>query len=151
MKYLMKQNDTKSHPKPRQTEKNPPFLTHPHLYPFLSFKLCLNWYNFIPREYKGDSPSSYSFSIFQEQRNLAAILQRITQKGNRPCLLSPPTSRQALYLPVYRHSRLNTLTNRGCFLSGASLSEGDRVWIYCLNNILHQYALSAMTERHYIT
>ena len=70
-----------------------------------------------------------------------SFLHHITQKGNLPRLQPPLVFRQALYLPVYRHSRLNTLSNRGCFLSKESLSGGGGAWIYCLNNILHPYTL----------
>lgn len=76
-----------------------------------------------------------------------SFILHITQKGNLPCLQPPLVSRRALCLPVYRHSRLNTLSSGGCFLSKASLCGGSRAWIYCLNNILHPFT-SAMTQRH---
>lgn len=57
-----------------------------------------------------------------ERQNLAAIgfsshaLCKTQEKGN-PASASTALSRRALYLPVYRRSTLNILSNRGRFPS----------------------------------
>lgn len=128
----------------------PPMHTHTfNLHAFLSSQLCPKWNNSLLR----------GTQSWQRARRLYpwaaafcshwfSFMHRKSQEGNLPCLRLPLVSRQALYLPIYRHSRLNTLPNRGCFLSEASLSGGGTAWIYCLNNILHLYTLSVMTKRN---
>lgn len=109
-----------------------------------SSKLCLNENSFILKERKEESPSSLLCGKIL--RPLLFFSKPYNRKGNAPpCLQSPLVSRQVVYLPVCRHGRLNTLTNRGWFffffLSKESLSGGNRAWMfkktYC-TNILYQ-------------
>lgn len=92
--------------------------------------------------------------LYTERQYLAAVgfsshaLCNTKKKGNLPCLRSPPVSRRAVYLPVYRHSTLNILSNRGRFPSKAGLvwRQQRKAWKCFVNNISHPYTLSATTQ-----